>query len=112
MTGMEPEHCDFRNVEKIFPSQFEKKERVMAALANKNRIAILYAILKYGELCACDLSPSIGLSQPAVTLHLQKLYNAGILKKREKGKFTYFYINDDDRSIISSFILEDSIIKS
>ncbi len=109
---MDTEHCDFKNVEKIFPSQFEKKERMMAALANKNRIAIIYAILKYGELCACDLSPAIGLSQPAVTLHLQKLYNAGILKKREKGKFTYFYINDDERALISSFILENYPLKA
>ncbi|MGC8497336.1 MAG: ArsR/SmtB family transcription factor [Thermoplasmata archaeon] len=89
------EYCNVKKVAALKIEDFERGERITEALANKARLAILYALEKYGELCACDIIPALKMAQPTITLHLQKLYNAGILKKREEWKYTYYSINNE-----------------
>jgi len=95
---------DSCSVKKLPAAKIEEYERVqdrISAIANKYRIAILLQLDEHGELCACDLEPVLKLSQSSVTLHLQKLYRAGFLKKTEKGKYTYYDIKDEGRAILT-----------
>ncbi|MEM0161416.1 MAG: metalloregulator ArsR/SmtB family transcription factor [Thermoplasmata archaeon] len=89
------EYCNLKKITPVKIEDFESVEQITEALANKARLAILYALNKYGELCACEIIPSFKLAQPTITLHLQKLYNAGLLKKREEWKYTYYSIKDE-----------------
>lgn len=66
----------------------------MKALANKISLAIISAILKYGEACACELEPALSIAQPLVTTYLRKLYVVGLLAKREQWRYTYYSINE------------------
>ncbi len=81
--------------------RFDKTERILRALANKTSIAIVSAILKYGEACACELVPALNMSQPLVTTYLRKLYFAGILKKREHWRYAFYSINEDYRALLT-----------
>jgi len=66
---------------------------VFKALANEHRIRILEA-LKEGELCACELQVVLDAPQSTVASHLRELKDAGLVKTRRQGKWTYYRIGD------------------
>jgi ArsR family transcriptional regulator len=42
------------------------------------------------QACTCDLTEPLGLSQPTVTHHLQKLAAAGLVTGERRGTWTYY----------------------
>ena len=66
---------------------------VFKALANESRVRILEA-LRDGEMCACELQVVLDAPQSTVASHLRELADAGIVKKRRQGKWTYYRIGD------------------
>ena len=61
------------------------------ALADETRLSILQMLLD-GEMCVCEIMESLPLSQPAVSHHLRILRQAGLVKDRREGKWTYYDI--------------------
>lgn len=43
-----------------------------------------------GEACVCDLAEPVGLSQPTVSHHLKILVDAGLLTRKQRGRWAYF----------------------
>lgn len=66
---------------------------VFKALANEYRIQILEA-LRDGELCACELQVILDAPQSTVASHLRELKDAGLVKSRRQGKWSYYRIGD------------------
>ena len=77
------EGCEVGQFNIIDEGIFKELSELLSALSNRTRLAILAIAMKQGEVCACRLQQSLGLPQPTVTVHLQKLYGAGLLNKRE-----------------------------
>ncbi len=98
------EGCRLKNVEPVNAMDFERLEEITSAMSNKTRLAILSILLKYDEVCACELEYALHMQQSTVTSHLIKLYNFGILKKREDWKFTYYSLNEKFRSFVSCIL--------
>lgn len=71
----------------------EDELSVLKALANEKRLRILEA-LRDGELCACELETVLDAPQSTVATHLSKLRDAGIVRTRKDGKWTYYRIAD------------------
>ena len=61
---------------------------------DSTRIKILYALFE-AELCVCDISKLLGLTQSAVSHQLRVLKGSRLVKFRREGK-TVFYSLDDD----------------
>ncbi|MEM0155822.1 MAG: winged helix-turn-helix domain-containing protein [Thermoplasmataceae archaeon] len=85
--------CEIKNLESVDTGKFEGISRFLNLLGNRTRVAILAVISKYGEVCACELQPALGLPQPTITTHLRKMFDAGLLKQRETWKYSYYFIN-------------------
>ncbi|AFZ74184.1 ArsR/SmtB family transcription factor [Natronobacterium gregoryi] len=66
---------------------------VFKALANENRLRIVEA-LREGELCVCELETVLDAPQSTVASHLSQLREAGIVRARKQGKWTYYRIAD------------------
>ncbi len=64
--------------------------QVLGLTANEVRFKILYLLNAEDELCVCDLSDILEMKIPAVSQHLRKLKDGGILGLRKEGP-TYFY---------------------
>lgn len=45
------------------------------------------------ELCVCELTDALGISQPRASQHLQHLKRAGLVIERRDGKWIYYSIN-------------------
>ncbi|ELZ32875.1 ArsR/SmtB family transcription factor [Halorubrum tebenquichense] len=73
--------------------QVDAQVMVFKALANEYRVRILNA-LRDGEMCACELQVVLDAPQSTVASHLRELNDAGLVKKRRQGKWTYYRIGD------------------
>ncbi len=76
-------------------------ERIVAALAetfkvlgDPTRLRIILA-LSVDELCVCDLSELIGLSQSAISHQLRILRNLKLVKYQKRGKMVYYSLDDE-----------------
>lgn len=75
--------------EKVLSSE----AKVFKALADINRLKII-KLLKEGELCVCELTTALSTSQSTVSHHLSVLKNAGLVKERKEGKWSYFRLSE------------------
>jgi ArsR family transcriptional regulator len=63
--------------------------RLLAALANESRLAILCKLLD-GEHSVGTLAEAVGLTQSALSQHLAKLRGAGIVATRRDAQTIYY----------------------
>ena len=63
---------------------------VLKLLANEKRLLVLCRLSTEGEVTVGELARSVGLSQSALSQHLGKLRDAGLVTYRRDGQ-TLFY---------------------
>ena len=80
-------------------------EKQLKALADSNRLKVL-SCLKSGEVCVCDFVDVLGISQPAVSQHLRKLKEAGIVTERKRGTWKHYRLAEDLTPIVQTVIDE------
>ena len=68
-------------------------DKVCKALADRNRLRIIAALLFSKELCACQIHEWLGVSGATVTNHLGILANAGFVRRRKDGKWVHYRLN-------------------
>lgn len=66
-----------------------------SALSNEIRLRCLILLQFQGELCVCELTYALNLSQPMISRHLAYLREAGILVARRNGTWMYYRINPE-----------------
>jgi ArsR family transcriptional regulator len=70
------------------------KAAVFKALAHPNRLRILEALRGEGEICNCELGPSLELEQSNLSRHLLALSEAGLVVARKEGVRMMYYVAD------------------
>ncbi len=80
-------------VDELDEEALNSETRIFKALADSNRLKIV-KLLKEGELCACELTIALSSSQSTVSHHLSVLKNAGLIKERKEGKWSYFRLSE------------------
>jgi ArsR family transcriptional regulator, arsenate/arsenite/antimonite-responsive transcriptional repressor len=74
----------------------EATARLFKALADPARVKIVNLLIAGGEgACVCDLTGTLGLSQPTVSHHLKKLTAAGLLRRQQLGTSACFTLDPD-----------------
>lgn len=64
------------------------------AMADDTRLRTLMLIQQERELCVCELTEALSLSQPKISRHLAQLRKVGLLLTRKEGQWVYYRIND------------------
>ena len=82
------------------PTMSHEESEVTAALfkalADPARVRIVNMLATADEdVCVCDLTPQLGLSQPTVSHHLRKLAEAGLLRRRRQGTWAFYSLDRD-----------------
>jgi ArsR family transcriptional regulator len=80
-------------VSKLNKKALSSEAKIFKALADINRLKII-KLLKEGELCVCELTTVLSTSQSTVSHHLSVLKNAGLIKERKEGKWSYFRLSE------------------
>jgi DNA-binding transcriptional ArsR family regulator len=68
---------------------------IFAALADRARLKILYALKDGEELCVCDVAHVLGTSISTASHHLRKLRDLKLLKYRNDGRMAYYSLRSD-----------------
>ena len=64
------------------------------AMADPTRVRLLSALTST-ELCVCDLSAILGMTQSAISHQLRLLRDLHIVKARKDGRIVYYTMDDD-----------------
>lgn len=67
--------------------ELARRLKVLADPARLRLLSLLMASDK-GEACTCDLVEPLGLTQPTVTHHLQRLASVGLVEGERRGRWT------------------------
>lgn len=76
----------------IDETRAEQVAKVFKALGDPTRVRLLAMIAESpsGEMCMCDLTGPVGLSQPTVSHHMKLLVEAGLATREQRGRWAYF----------------------
>lgn len=105
--------CCGRNVEKVrlYESKMISEEEayyiseLYKAMSDPTRVRILFSLIP-GEMCVCDITELVGVSQSAVSHQLRTLKQAGLVRYRRDGKTMYYSIADSHVSTMLAMGLE------
>jgi DNA-binding transcriptional ArsR family regulator len=64
--------------------------RLLHALADPARLAIVRQLAAQGTVCACDFGACADLSQPTVSHHLRVLREAGVVRAERRGTWIWY----------------------
>ena len=74
-------------------------------LASTTRLRIVEA-LAHQELCVCDLSEVVGVSESAVSHHLRHLRQLRLVRFRKEGRMAFYRLDDDHVTTLFRTALE------
>jgi ArsR family transcriptional regulator len=67
---------------------------LLRALANERRLRILCRLMESREMTVTALADAVGLSQSALSQHLAKMRDEGIVTCRREGQTIWYRITD------------------
>jgi DNA-binding transcriptional ArsR family regulator len=75
------------------PKSADPDVRLLAALADPARLAIVRQLASEATVCACDFSACTSLSQPTVSHHLRVLREAGLVHGERRGTWIWYRLD-------------------
>jgi len=101
-----PEDNDICEVRVIHPEEVEEARKTLPedevsarmaelfkAMGDRNRLRILLCLGR-GEMCVCDLSAALELSESLVSHQLRVLRNLHLVRFRKEGKMAFYSLDD------------------
>jgi DNA-binding transcriptional ArsR family regulator len=79
---------------KDFADRAAHASQLLKALANQNRLMLLCELLEAGEMNVSALSDAIGLSQSALSQHLARMREEGLVATRRDGQTIYYRVGN------------------
>jgi ArsR family transcriptional regulator, arsenate/arsenite/antimonite-responsive transcriptional repressor len=68
--------------------------QVIKALSDETRLRILN-LLRFGELCVCDIESTLGVTQSNASRHLEKLRNVKLISFEKRSQWVYYRIDEN-----------------
>lgn len=68
---------------------------IFKCLADETRARITLLILRQNELCVCELTAALDVSQPKISRHLAQLRQCGLLQDERRGQWVYYRLHPD-----------------
>ncbi|MDW7673629.1 MAG: metalloregulator ArsR/SmtB family transcription factor [Bacillota bacterium] len=85
--------CDFSKPDERIDIQLKTIASNYKVLADPIRLKILY-LLRNGELCVCEITEALGLSQPKISYHLKILTDSGLIQRRSDWTWSYYSLTE------------------
>jgi DNA-binding transcriptional ArsR family regulator len=76
-------------------AQTDPDVRLLAALADPTRLAIVRQLAAETETCACDFTSCCDVGQPTVSHHLRVLREAGVVTSERRGQWIFYRLAPD-----------------
>lgn len=83
---------------------FTELSSVLSLAGNEVRLKILYLLESEKELCPCDLSDILEMSIPAISQHLRKMKDGGLIQARKVGQTIFYSIKKEYLKTLLPFL--------
>jgi len=74
--------------------EIEKASMALKLLGDKTRLAMM-KLLEKNECCVCEFVEIFKISQSAISQHLRKLRDVGLVKENRKGQWIFYSLNKE-----------------
>ncbi|MBS4218260.1 winged helix-turn-helix transcriptional regulator [Bacillus sp. FJAT-49711] len=74
--------------------EIDKAANILKLLGDKTRLTMV-AILENHDCCVCEFVAIFKMSQPAISQHIRKLKDAGVVGETRKGQWIMYSLNKD-----------------
>jgi DNA-binding transcriptional ArsR family regulator len=81
-------------------ARFPRALQRVQALADENRLLAVALLKRRQELCACEIQAATGLTHATVSHHMAVLMEAGIVRSRRQGKWTFYRLNEGTEVVL------------
>lgn len=100
--GIQMERCkeDLKNKELPLLELAE----VLSMTGNPVRLKIMYLLQQESQLCPCDMSDILSMTVPAISQHLKKLKDAGLVTTKKSGQTIYYSLQEGSQQIMFSLL--------
>lgn len=82
---------------------FADLSQIVALAGNEVRLKILFILNQEHELCPCDLSDILEMTIPAVSQHLRKLKDGGVIQSRKSGQTIFYSVRNSQLPLLKPF---------
>lgn len=86
----------------------KNKLKILKALSDKNRFRIVM-ILKFKNLCVCELFNILNISGGTLSSHLNILKEAGLISQEKNGRWVEYSIVDTPANISLIELIESTL---
>lgn len=84
----------------------EETAKILKLLGDKTRLSMMGLLLNH-DCCVCEFVELFKMSQPAISQHLRKLKDAGLVNEQKRGQWVFYSLNRQN----SFFPLVDDVLK-
>lgn len=82
-------------------SSFQEISRIFALAGSEVRLKILFLLNMEEELCPCDIADILEMSAPAVSQHIRKMKDAGVIRMRRDGQTLYYSLVKQNTTVLN-----------
>ena len=77
--------------------EIEKAGMALKLLGDQTRLAMM-KLLEKNDCCVCEFVGIFGISQSAISQHLRKLRDVGLVKEKRRGQWIFYSLNKDSET--------------
>lgn len=82
---------------------FDQLSSLLALAGNEVRLKIMFLLEEENELCPCDLADILEMSIPAISQHLRKMKDGGVIEARRSGQTIFYSLKTEHLNLFKPF---------
>ncbi len=86
-----------------------KHSSALSLLGNQVRLSIVLLLKEETKLCVCDLAEILEMKIPAVSQHLRKLKDGGIVSSNRNGTVLYYTMVDEYVTFTENILIQELV---
>lgn len=75
--------------------RLEGTANILKLLGDKTRLSMIGLLIK-NDCCVCEFVEIFKMSQPAISQHLRKLKDAGLVNEKRRGQWIIYSLNPEN----------------
>lgn len=90
---------------------FRQMTKLLSIAGNDVRLKILFLLNMENELCPCDIADILEMSMPAISQHLRKMKDAGLIASRREGQTLYYSLVKSEIQVLDNIFTSIKSLK-
>jgi DNA-binding transcriptional ArsR family regulator len=89
-----------KQILKAIGPELTKIASVLSLAGNETRLKTLLLLYKEHQLCVCDLGDILEMQTPAISQHLRKLKDGGLIYAKKKGQTIFYKLREEVKPVL------------